>query len=47
MGEAGHDWERALCYLRSTRVRLKRWRHWEGDKSVVERCAITLDIKPG
>ena len=30
-----------------TRVELKRWRHWEGDKSVVERFAVTLDIKPG
>jgi inhibitor of cysteine peptidase len=29
-----------------TRVGLKRWRHWEGDKSVVERFAVTLDIKP-
>jgi len=31
----------------STRVGLKRWRHWEGDKSVVERFAFTLDIKAG
>ena len=30
-----------------TRVELKRWRHWEGDASVVERFAVTLDIKPG
>ena len=29
------------------RIGLKRWRHWEGDKSVVERFAITLDIKAG
>lgn len=29
-----------------TRVEMKRWRHWEGDASVVERFAITLDIKP-
>ncbi len=28
------------------RVELKRWRHWEGDTSVVERFAVTLDIKP-
>ncbi len=28
------------------RVGLKRWRHWEGDDSVVERFAVTLDIKP-
>jgi len=28
------------------RVGLKRWRHWEGDESIVERLAITLDIKP-
>lgn len=30
-----------------TRVELKRWRHWESDQSIVERFAITLDIKPG
>jgi predicted secreted protein len=30
-----------------TRVELKRWRHWEGDQSIVERFGITLDIKPG
>jgi predicted secreted protein len=30
-----------------TRVALKRWRHWEGDQSIVERFAITLDVKPG
>jgi inhibitor of cysteine peptidase len=29
-----------------TRVELKRWRHWEGDKSIVERFALTLDIRP-
>ena len=29
-----------------TRLGLKRWRHWEGDASVVERFAVTLDIKP-
>ena len=29
-----------------TRLELKRWRHWEGDKSIVERFAVTLDIKP-
>ncbi len=29
-----------------TRVELKRWRPWEGDRSVVERFAVTLDIKP-
>jgi inhibitor of cysteine peptidase len=28
-----------------TRLGLKRWRHWEGDASVVERFAVTLDIK--
>jgi inhibitor of cysteine peptidase len=30
-----------------TRVELKRWRHWEGDTSIVERFALTLDIRPG
>lgn len=29
-----------------TTVRLKRWRHWEGDSSIVERFAVTLDITP-
>jgi hypothetical protein len=29
-----------------TRLALKRWRHWEGDASIVERFAVTLDIKP-
>jgi len=29
-----------------TRFGLKHWRHWEGDASVVERFAVTLDIKP-
>lgn len=28
-----------------TRLALKRWRHWEGDASIVERFAVTLDIK--
>ncbi len=27
-------------------VRLKRWRAWEGDSSVVERFDITLNVKP-
>jgi len=29
-----------------TRVELKRWRHWEGDTSIVERFAVTLNIEP-
>jgi hypothetical protein len=29
-----------------TRLALKRWRHWEGDTSIVERFSVTLDIKP-
>ena len=29
------------------RAGLKRWRHWEGDTSVVERFDATFDIKPG
>ena len=28
----------------STTVRLKRWRPWEGDKSVVERYDVTIDV---
>jgi len=26
---------------------LKRWRHWGGEQSIVERFAVTLDIKRG
>ena len=29
-----------------TRLGLKRWRHWEGDTSIVERCSVTIDIRP-
>jgi len=29
-----------------TTVRLKRWRHWEGDRSIVERFALNLDVAP-
>jgi inhibitor of cysteine peptidase len=29
-----------------TRLGLKRWRHWEGDTSIVERFSVTIDIKP-
>jgi inhibitor of cysteine peptidase len=28
----------------STTVTLKRWRSWEGDKSVVERYSVTIDV---
>jgi inhibitor of cysteine peptidase len=28
----------------STTVTLKRWRPWEGDKSVVERYGVTIDV---
>ena len=27
-------------------VRLKRWREWQGDDSVVERFAVTVDARP-
>jgi len=30
----------------ATSIRLKRWRQWEGDSSVVERYGITLQISP-
>ena len=30
----------------ATSIRLKRWRPWEGDSSVVERYGITLQISP-
>ncbi len=29
-----------------TRLKLKRWRQWEGERSVVERYEITLRIAP-
>jgi inhibitor of cysteine peptidase len=29
-----------------TTVALKRWRAWEGDKSVVERYSVTLHVQP-
>lgn len=29
----------------SVEVRLKRWRHWEGEESVRERFAVTLKIR--
>lgn len=37
-----------LCPLAAgrTRLALKRWRHWEGEKSVVERFSVVLDVKP-
>ncbi len=27
-------------------IALKRWRHWEGDKSVVERFRLRLHVQP-
>jgi hypothetical protein len=30
----------------TTTVKLKRWREWEGERSVVERYEITLEISP-
>jgi inhibitor of cysteine peptidase len=29
-----------------TQVKLKRWRHWEGERSVIERYEFTLQIVP-
>lgn len=29
-----------------TLLELKCWRHWEGDRSIVGRFSVTLDIKP-
>jgi len=29
-----------------TRIKLKRWRQWEGESSVVERYEFTLRISP-
>lgn len=29
-----------------TQLKLKRWRHWEGERSVIERYEITLRIVP-
>jgi len=30
----------------TTSVVLKHWRHWEDDRSVTQRFAVTLDVKP-
>ena len=30
----------------STTIKLKRWRPWEGDKSVVERYEVTVSVSP-
>lgn len=30
----------------SASLALKSWRHWEGDKSVVQRFAVTIDATP-
>jgi inhibitor of cysteine peptidase len=29
-----------------SRLVLKYWRHWEGDRSVIDRFSVTLDIRP-
>jgi inhibitor of cysteine peptidase len=29
-----------------TQLKLKRWRHWEGERSVIERYEVTLRIVP-
>lgn len=41
----GYAWTLRARASSRTRVGLKRWRHWEGDKLVVERFAITLQVK--
>jgi inhibitor of cysteine peptidase len=47
LGSGGvKTWLLRACAPGRTRIGLKRWRHWEGDTSVVERFAVTLDIKP-
>lgn len=30
----------------STQIKLKRWRQWEGEKSIIERFSVTLKIMP-
>jgi len=30
----------------TTQIKLKRWREWEGERSVVERYEVTLKISP-
>lgn len=40
----GKTWKLTARAPGRARVALKRWRHWEGDASVVERFALTLDI---
>jgi len=29
-----------------TRIALKRWRHWEGDRSIIDRFDVALEIGP-
>jgi len=44
---AGGETEWALVAKKRgvVEVRLKRWRHWEGDRSIRERFAVTLRIR--
>jgi inhibitor of cysteine peptidase len=38
-------WKLTMRAPGRTRVELKLWRSWEGDRSVAERFALTLDIR--
>lgn len=43
-GEA--QWTVHAKAVGTTIVKLKRWRHWEGERSVVERYEFTLQVVP-
>jgi inhibitor of cysteine peptidase len=47
MGGGGEaQWSMKAKAPGATSIKLKRWRQWEGDSSVVERYEITLRISP-
>lgn len=41
----GHEFRFAIRQTGTSLLRLKRWRPWEGDKSVVERFEVTLRVR--
>jgi len=47
IGSAGTmQWTLIAKAAGTTQIRLKLWRHWEGDASVLKRFAVTLQIRP-
>ena len=45
-GEVDAQWVIKAKAPGATSIKLKRWRQWEGESSVVERYEITLRISP-